>query len=82
MATTHFKDCSTKKNDTKEVLKVLVTLIGDKVAVAKKAVHLRDDHEKKKADAAMMKVDAINTIDDAAKMKVELKLRKQDIRIA
>ena len=77
MVTTHFKEYSINKNDIKEVLKGLVTLVGDKVVVANEVVQVRDDHEKKKADAAMMKADAIKTISDPAKMKTELKLRKQ-----
>ena len=61
MVTTHFKEYSTNKNDNKEVLKGLVTLVGDKVAVAKEIIQIRDDHEKKKADAAMMMVDTYTT---------------------
>jgi len=68
MMTTHFKEYSTNKNDTKEVLKGLVTLIRDKVAVAKEVVRVRDDHEKKKANMDMMKADVIKTIADATKM--------------
>ena len=65
MVTTHFKEYSTNKNDTKKVLKGLVSLVGDKIALGKEVVRLRDDHEKKKVDPTMMKADAIKMIADA-----------------
>ena len=82
MVTTHFKEDRATKNDSKEVLKGLVTTLGDKVSVAKEAVRAKDDHEKKKTNVAMMKADAIKTIANAAKMKAELKLRKQAVKEA
>jgi len=52
------------------------------VAIAKDAIRVRDDHEKKKSDVAMMKANAMQTIVDSAKMKAEMKLRKQAIKEA
>jgi len=77
MVTTHFKEDRATKSDKQEMLKGLVSTLGDKVAIAKDAIRARDDYEKKKSDAAMMKADAMKTIADSAKMKAELKLRKQ-----
>ena len=82
IVTTHFKEDWATKNDPKEVLKGLVTLVRNKVVVTKEVVRARDDHEKKKTDVAMMKADAIKTIADAAKMKAELKLRTQAVKEA
>jgi len=82
MMTTHFKEDRATKSDKQEMLKGLVTTLGDKVALAKDAIRARDDHEKKKSDVALMKADAMKTIADTAKMKAELKLRKQAIKEA
>jgi len=82
MVTTHFKEDRATKSDKQEMLKGLVSTLGDKVAIAKDASRARDDHEKKKSNVAMMKADAMKTIADFAKMKAELKLRKQAIKEA
>ena len=58
----------------------MVDLVGDKVAVAKGAVRLRDDYDKIRTDAAVKRVNAIKTIADASKMRAEAKLRKQAIK--
>jgi len=69
LVTIHFKDYSIGNNETKQVSKGLVTLVGDKVAVAKEAICIMDDHEKIKVEETMMKVDATKT-------EAKLKLRK------
>jgi len=56
--------------------------VGDKVAVAKEAVRIRDDLDKVKSEASMKKVDAIQSIADSFKMMAEAKLRKQEIKQA
>jgi len=45
-----------------------VNVVGDKVTIAKEAIHLRNDCDKMKANVA--------------KLKIELKLRKQAIKEA
>ena len=82
MVTIHFKDYNTSNNDSNEILKGLVNLVGDKVVVAKEAVRLWVDRDKIKTDAAMKRVDAIKTIADASMMRVEARLRKQPIKEA
>ena len=82
MVTTYFKEDRATKSDKQEMLKGLVTTLGDKVAVAKDAIRVRNDHEKKKSDVAMMKADAMKTIADDSKKKAELKLKKQAMKEA
>jgi len=76
MVTTHFKDYNATNNDYAQSLKGLVEFMGDKVAVAKEAVRIRDDRDKIKSDVSMKKADAIKSIADGFKIRAEAKLRK------
>ena len=80
MVTTHFEDYNATNNDSAQSLKGLVDLVGDKIAVAKEAVRIRDDRDKVKSEASMKKADAIQSIADGFKKRVEAKLRKYEIK--